>query len=95
VSDSGKDAFAIFGLMVAASPSLLSAEALCAKGEGLPVMPSSNAANAACNAADAAMGVISAPRASRSRLIARACNCDTRDSLTPSSVPMSFMVTSL
>jgi len=57
--------------------------------------PASNAANAARNAGDAAIGVSSAPSASRSRLMARACNCDTRDSLTPSSVPMSFMVTSL
>jgi hypothetical protein len=47
------------------------------------------------SACDAATGVISAPSASRKRRIALACSCDTRDSLTPSSAPMSFMVTSL
>jgi len=78
VSDSGREAFAIVGLMAAAIG-----------------FPASKAANAAFSAADAAIGVISAPSASRSRLMARACSCDTRDSLTPSSVPMSFMVTSL
>jgi len=57
--------------------------------------PASNAAKAAFNAADAAIGVTSAPSASRRRLMARACSCDTRDSLTPSSAPMSFMVVSL
>jgi hypothetical protein len=34
------------------------------------------------------------PSAPRSRRIARACNCDTRDSLTPISVPICFIVTS-
>jgi len=47
------------------------------------------------SACEAATGVISAPSASRSRRIARACSCETRDSLTPSSAPMSFIVTSL
>jgi len=61
----------------------------------IPVVPASNMANASRNAAEAAIGVISAPSASFIRLMARACNCDTRDSLTPSSAPMSFMVTSL
>jgi hypothetical protein len=55
----------------------------------------SRAAIASRNAAEAATGVISAPRASRKRRIARACSCETRDSLTPSSAPMSFIVTSL
>jgi hypothetical protein len=32
--------------------------------------------------------------AARMRWIARACNCETRDSLTPSSAPISFIVTS-
>jgi hypothetical protein len=32
--------------------------------------------------------------AARSRCIARACSCDTRDSFTPSSSPISFIVTS-
>jgi hypothetical protein len=32
--------------------------------------------------------------AARSRWIARACSCDTRDSFTPSSAPICFMVTS-
>jgi hypothetical protein len=32
--------------------------------------------------------------AARSRWIARACSCDTRDSFTPSSVPICFIVTS-
>jgi hypothetical protein len=52
------------------------------------------AAIASRNAADAATGVTSAPSASRSRRIARACSCETRDSLTPSSAPMSYIVTS-
>jgi len=82
-------------LKVEATPSFLSAEAPCAKVEGLPEFPASNAANAARNAADAAIGVVSAPSASRIRLMARACNCDTRDSFTPNSAPMSFMVASL
>jgi hypothetical protein len=30
----------------------------------------------------------------RSRWIARACSCDTRDSFTPSSAPICFIVTS-
>jgi hypothetical protein len=33
--------------------------------------------------------------AARRRWIARACSCDTRDSFTPSSLPISFIVTSL
>jgi hypothetical protein len=32
--------------------------------------------------------------ATRRRCMARACNCDTRDSFTPSSSPISFIVTS-
>jgi len=42
----------------------------------------------------ATAGVASAPSASRRRLSARACSCDTRDSFTPSSLPISFIVTS-
>jgi len=38
--------------------------------------------------------VIIAPSASRSRRIARACNCETRDSLTPISAPICFIVAS-
>jgi len=53
------------------------------------------AAIALRRAVEAAIGVTSAPSASRKRRIARACNCETRDSLTPNSAPMSFMVTSL
>jgi hypothetical protein len=34
-------------------------------------------------------------RASRSRPMARACSCDTRDSLTPISAPICFIVASL
>jgi hypothetical protein len=44
--------------------------------------------------ATAAAGVVSVPSASRKRRSARACNCDTRDSFTPSSAPISFIVTS-
>jgi hypothetical protein len=55
----------------------------------------SNAAIASRSASDAATGVISAPSASRSLRIARAWSCDTRDSFTPSSAPISFIVTSL
>jgi hypothetical protein len=36
----------------------------------------------------------SVPRASRSRRIARAWSCDTRDSLTPISAPICFIVAS-
>jgi len=42
----------------------------------------------------ATAGVVSAPSASRRRRSARACSCETRDSFTPSSVPISFIVTS-
>jgi len=35
------------------------------------------------------------PSASRSRRMARACSCDTRDSLTPISAPICFIVASL
>jgi hypothetical protein len=45
-------------------------------------------------AATAVAGVVFEPSASRSRRKARACSCDTRDSLTPSSAPISFIVTS-
>jgi hypothetical protein len=55
----------------------------------------SSAAIASRSASEAATGVISAPSASRSRRMARACSCDTRDSFTPNSAPMSFIVTSL
>jgi hypothetical protein len=41
-----------------------------------------------------ASGVISQASAWRSRWIARACNCETRDSFTPSSAPICFIVTS-
>jgi hypothetical protein len=34
------------------------------------------------------------PRASRSRRMARACSCETRDSLTPISAPICFIVAS-
>jgi hypothetical protein len=34
------------------------------------------------------------PRASRRRRIARACSCETRDSLTPISAPICFIVAS-
>jgi hypothetical protein len=34
------------------------------------------------------------PSASRSRRMARACSCDTRDSLTPISAPICFIVAS-
>jgi len=53
------------------------------------------AAIALRRAVDAAIGVTSVPSASRKRRIARAWSCETRDSLTPNSAPMSFMVTSL
>ena len=42
----------------------------------------------------AAVGMTSGPSASRSRLTARAWSCETRDSLTPSSAPISFIVAS-
>jgi hypothetical protein len=35
------------------------------------------------------------PNASRRRRMARACSCDTRDSLTPISAPICFIVASL
>jgi hypothetical protein len=41
-----------------------------------------------------ASGTVLAASACRSLCTARACSCDTRDSFTPSSVPMSFIVTS-
>jgi hypothetical protein len=34
------------------------------------------------------------PSASRSRLMARACSCETRDSFTPISAPICFIVAS-
>jgi hypothetical protein len=43
--------------------------------------------------AASALGII-APRASRRRRMARACSCDTRDSLTPISAPICFIVAS-
>lgn len=57
---------------------------------GLPI-----AASALRRIAGATIAVASAPSAARSRRIARACSCETRDSFTPSSAPMSFIVTSL
>jgi len=69
----------------------LSPAAISTNGDGL----ASIIAIASRRAAEAATGVISAPSASFNRRMARACNCETRDSLTPSSAPMSFMVTSL
>jgi hypothetical protein len=41
-----------------------------------------------------AIGIALVASACRRRWTARACNCDTRDSFTPSSAPMSFIVTS-
>jgi hypothetical protein len=53
-----------------------------------------NASTAARIDCSATAGVASAPSASRRRRSARACNCETRDSFTPSSEPISFIVTS-
>jgi hypothetical protein len=69
--------------------------AICGAIDALAIRGVSIAATAARSAAEAATGVVSAPSASRNRRIARACSCDTRDSFTPSSAPMSFIVTSL
>jgi hypothetical protein len=44
--------------------------------------------------AAASAGAIVLPSASRRRRIARAWSCDTRDSLTPISCPICFIVTS-
>ncbi|OFW49626.1 MAG: hypothetical protein A3G77_16285 [Acidobacteria bacterium RIFCSPLOWO2_12_FULL_68_19] len=42
----------------------------------------------------ASEGGTAAPSASRRRRMARACSCDTRDSLTPISAPICFIVAS-
>jgi hypothetical protein len=53
-----------------------------------------NCSTAERSAAAASAGPSVLPRASRSRRIARACSCETRDSFTPISRPMFFIVTS-
>jgi hypothetical protein len=50
--------------------------------------------NASTSARAASAGRMAALNASRRRRIARACNCDTRDSFTPISAPISFIVAS-
>jgi hypothetical protein len=53
-----------------------------------------NAMSAGRIAATIAAGARSGPSVLRSRWIARACSCDTRDSLTPISAPICFIVAS-
>jgi hypothetical protein len=50
--------------------------------------------NASTSALAASAGLIVALRASLRRRIARACSCETRDSLTPISAPICFIVAS-